>query len=377
MSGGLIEVAHDWLDLTDAAWHGGNREWTFPSGATLRFGYLRTASDLKQYKGPSYSFCGFDELTSFPEALYRGMFRILRQPREGLITEVPVRMRAASNPGDIGHTWVKSRFIDPKSRKPNVRFIPAKITDNPHLDIDAYVRQALSQMSPVDQARLINGDWDVMEEGGKFHRDKFVIVDAAEVPPPVRAVRYWDLAATLESPSNTDPDYTCGILLEVDRAGVFTVRHIVHGRYSDSAVEDIVRETAREDGRRVEVYIEQEPGASGKLVVSHFQRTVLSGFICNAGLPRGGDKEVRARPVAAAVANSLVRVVRGPHLHEFLDECTIFPNGAHDDFVDSLSGAHSKLTERVAVRGRTSVARGTIPGMGPSGYGTATTDGYL
>lgn len=350
--GGLIDVSREWLDMTDAWWHGGRREWTFPSGATIRFGYLNNQSDLKQYKGPSYSFCGFDELTSFPESLYRGMFRILRQPKDGVLADVPLRMRAASNPGDLGHAWVKTRFVDPASRAAAVVYIPAKIADNPFLDYEAYL-ESLSHMSPVDRERLIRGDWDVMEEGGKFHRDDFQVIDVGMVPPPERAVRYWDLAATEPSPSNDDPDFTCGLRLERDRAGVFTITDIVHGRWSDEKVENIVRATADRDGTAVDVYIEQEPGASGKLVVSHFKRMVLPGFACHAGLPRGGDKEVRSRPAAAAVANHLVRILRMEHLQRFLDECTIFPNGAHDDMVDAFSGAHAKLTERPSGRMRT------------------------
>jgi predicted phage terminase large subunit-like protein len=361
--GGLIEVSHDWLGQTDAWWHGGRREWAFPSGATVRFGYLRNPADLKQFKGPSYSFCGFDELTSFTETLYRGMFRILRQPKDGTLAAVPLRMRAASNPGDVGHAWVKSRFVDPRSRAADVGYVPAKIADNPFLDYDAYVA-SLSHMSPVDRERLIKGDWDVMEEGGKFHRDRFVVIDASQVPPAERVVRYWDLAATEPSQSNPDPDYTCGLRLERSAGGVFTIADIRHGRWADQEVEDVVRQAAVEDGPGVDVYVEQEPGASGKLVVSHYKRKVLAGYACYAGLPRGGDKEVRSRPVAAAVANGLVQVVRGPHLAAFLDECQIFPNGAHDDMVDALSGAHSKLNDREQIRMRSYVPRGRIDGGG-------------
>lgn len=357
--GGLIHTAHDWLDTTDAQWHGGRREWTFPSGATLRFGYLKTPGDLAQYKGPSYSFCGFDELTSFYEYLYRGMFRILRQAVGGHLDLVPLRMRAASNPGDIGHAWVKTRFVDPKSRQPGVAYVPAKIADNPFLDYAEYLK-SLSHMSPIDRQRLIDGDWDVMEEGGKFHRDDFIIIDPSEVPTPRQVVRYWDLAATEESATNPDPDYTCGIRLEVTAAGLFTISGIVHGRFSDDRVEKVVRQTAEEDGRGVDVFIEQEPGASGKLVLSHFRRIVLQGYPTYAGLPRGGDKEVRSRPAAAATANGLVQIVRGRHLTEFLDEASIFPNGAHDDFVDAFSGAYGKLTSRPKGNTRTSVPRGRI-----------------
>jgi predicted phage terminase large subunit-like protein len=157
---------------------------------------------------------------------------------------------------------------------------------------------------------------------------------------------------------------------------MFTITDIRHGRWADEAVEEVVRQTALEDGPGVDVYVEQEPGASGKLVVSHYKRKVLAGYACYAGLPRGGDKEVRSRPVAAAVANGLVQVVRGPHLSAFLDECQIFPNGAHDDMVDALSGAHSKVNDREQIRMRSYVPRGRIDGGG-SGRRSAGGDGLF
>lgn len=367
--GGLIEVAHDWLSGTDAWWHGGERKWTFPSGATLRFGYLRTVADLKQYKGPSFSFVGFDELTSFPENLYRGTFRLLRQALGGPLDDVPLRMRSASNPGDIGHQWVKSRFIQPETRDPAAAYVRATIHDNPFLDYATYL-QSLSHMDPVDQLRLINGDWDVMEEGGKFARANLTVIAASKVKPPVQAIRYWDLAATEEGPANKDPDYTVGLLYEVDADGYYTIRDISRGRWADADVENNVRAAAEADALRygdpgfVTYYIEQEPGASGKIVLSNFTRKVLDGFTVYKGLPRGGNKEVRSRPVAAAVANRLVRFVEScANLREAQDELVIFPNGTHDDVVDALSGAHGKITARDGREGTSTVPAGRIPGV--------------
>lgn len=373
--GGLIPWSHDWLGPTDAWWHGSKRQWTFPSGATLRFGYLNNLSDMGQYKGAAYSFVGFDELTGFPELLYRAMFRVLRQPVPGdagkgdSLEHVPLRMRGASNPGDVGHSWVKSRFVDPKTRDPAAVYVPALIQDNPHLDYVEYLK-SLAHLSPVDRERLINGDWDVMEEGGKFRREDFILIDDWEAEPAVKTVRYWDLAASEESQVNPDPDYTVGLRLEQTRSGLFQVRHIVRGRWTDHDVEQIVRTTAEADGRTVPVHIEQEPGASGKALIGHYRRSVLAGFEVHRGLTRQQNKEVRARPVAAAVANGLVKVVRGQHLLEFLDECAIFPGGNHDDLVDGLSGAHTAITSTFLGVARTSVPRARIPGVAADARGS-------
>src|SRR5439155_6373928 len=83
--------------------------WKFPSGAVLRFGYLDTALDIYQYQSAEFQFIGFDELSQFKENDYRYLFSRLRKAK-GI--DVPLRMRSGSNPGGVGHEWVKKRFIE-------------------------------------------------------------------------------------------------------------------------------------------------------------------------------------------------------------------------------------------------------------------------
>jgi predicted phage terminase large subunit-like protein len=261
---------------------------------------------------------------------------------------VPLRMRAASNPGGPGHQWVKSRLVDPRSREPEAVFVPAKIQDNPHMNYDEYMR-SLMHLSPIDRERLIRGDWDVLEEGGLFDRNAFKVVDRPPAIPVAKSVRYWDLAATEETEANRDPDWTVGVRLDWLRNGEFCVSNIVRGRWAPHTVEENVRGVANADGRLVPVVLEQEPGASGKTVVSYWQRHVLPGWTVKAGLTRikgrPASKVARAAPWSAAVGNGHVYVVRGPHLLAFLEEHGMFPHeGVHDDTVDASSGAHTHLT---------------------------------
>jgi hypothetical protein len=156
--GGLMDRAHEWL-AGKARWNETERVWTFPSGAKLAFGYLQHSTDRYRYQGSEWDFVGFDELTHFTEEDYRYMFSRLRR-REG--SQIPPRMRGASNPGNRGHRWVKERFID--HPVPGRLFIPASLHDNPGVDQEGYLR-ALQQLSPEEFEQLANGDWSVRPPG--------------------------------------------------------------------------------------------------------------------------------------------------------------------------------------------------------------------
>src|SRR5207249_4804900 len=119
---------------------------------------------------------------SFPEQVYQYIaFSRSRRLRLGAIAKVPIRVRAASNPGNVGHIWVKERFIT--KRKPGVAFIPARVSDNPGLDVEQY-RTTMAHLSDELQAQLLEGDWGAFEfqalpKFGDAHLvDEFPLTDA-------------------------------------------------------------------------------------------------------------------------------------------------------------------------------------------------------
>lgn len=85
----------------------GGGEWKFPSGARIRFGYLATDADLKKYRGNTKSWIGIDESGLQPVTRVRPMipWLISTDPR------LRVRMRLATNPGGVGHTWQMAAFL--------------------------------------------------------------------------------------------------------------------------------------------------------------------------------------------------------------------------------------------------------------------------
>lgn len=162
--GGLMARSHEWLRGTDAHWDGNQRQWRFPSGATLSFGYLHHELDKYRYAGSELQFIGFDELTGFRIEDYTFLFSRLRKPAKGPLSQVPLRMRSASNPGGPGHVWVKNRFMGAEATAKHRIFIPARLGDNPHVDQDAYHR-ALDELDEQTRLQLLEGDWDARPPG--------------------------------------------------------------------------------------------------------------------------------------------------------------------------------------------------------------------
>lgn len=341
LPGALMDRFRSWISNYDEVhWNNNTYIATFPSGARIAFGYLNNTNDYLRYKGSEFQFIGMDEVTEIRENDYRYLFSRLRRPASGELSKVPLRMRAASNPAP---NWVRQRFIVEGTDTGRI-FVPSKLTDNPGIDADSY-RQALSALDPIERRRLEMGDWWATTLGTIFDRTNFVIIDPSEVPQVLssaRAIRFWDLAASEPTPSNPDPDWTVGTLMLFDQ-GIAYVLDVRRQRVKNEKVEQLIAQTAYEDGHSVSIRIEQEPGSSGKALIDQYARYVLPGFDF-AGIRSTGDKLTRARPFGAAVANGNVRVVRGPWLTEWLDEFSSFPEACdHDDQVDSAVGAFSYL----------------------------------
>jgi len=163
LPGAIMDRAQDWLRGTGASWNDKLKQWRFPSGATLQFGYLETEKDKYRYQGSELQFVGVDELTQFTESQYRYLLSRLRRA-EG--SSVPLRARSASNPGGTGHEWVYKRFVT--AAQDDCRFVPAKLDDNPHLDIASY-KAALERLDSTTRAQLLEGLW-VRDDNGLVYK---------------------------------------------------------------------------------------------------------------------------------------------------------------------------------------------------------------
>jgi predicted phage terminase large subunit-like protein len=201
----------------------------------------------------------------------------------------------------------------------------------------------------------------VPEGGGMFKREWFPVLEVAPLDDAhkVRWVRFWDFAATEQQGTN-DPDWAVGAKVGLTPAGRYVVADMQRVRATPYGVESLIRSTAVRDGKDVPVWLAQDPGAAGKIVVDHYVRTVLRGFAAR-GYRESGSKVVRADPVSAQAEAGNVSLVRGPWVEGFLWEAEQFPHGTHDDHIDALSGGFAVLSSAGGVRTESRLPSHTPP----------------
>jgi hypothetical protein len=170
--------------------------WKLRNGSTIQFGYLARKADVYQYQSAEFDVIRFDELTHFTEEQYVYMLSRLRGA-----APYPRSMRSSSNPGNIGHAWVKERFIDPappgvphyrtvKGRRRKLVFIPARVTDNYALmENDPEYMSNLEELPDILRRQLLGGDWSAAE-GQAFREFSEAIHVMDPKPIPSTWARY-------------------------------------------------------------------------------------------------------------------------------------------------------------------------------------------
>lgn len=353
LPGALLHMSKEWLmpfvQTGEVKWSEKKNMYTFPSGATLSFGYLESDNDCFRYQGAEFQYIGIDECTHISPPNYRYLHSRLRKVK-GI--EAPLRFRATANPGGQYGEYYYNRFFVEGEEKGRV-FLSAGLNDNPHLDAEEYIT-SLDELDPVTREQLLNGNWSIKEAGDMFTRMWFTDhVESSDVPAGTQFVRFWDMASTdpkkRKSKDRRDPDYTVGFKIGMHQ-GIYFIEDIVRVQKGPADVEKIIKDTAEEDGYSCAIRMEQEPGSSGDITIDHYARNVLVGYDFD-GVRSTGSKVERARPAAAAAKKGLVKVVKGcSNLTPFFDELDLFPYGAKDDTIDGFSGGlnHFRVTKVMA-----------------------------
>ncbi len=168
----------------------------FKNGSILDFGYCAGENDVFQYQSAEYDVIRFDELTHFTEFQYLYLLSRLRGANG-----YPKQIKSATNPGGVGHAWVKGRFIDPAppetvfgdGRTTRV-FLPSLIDDNPYLMAgDPAYKTRLLSLPENQRKALLYGDWNIFE-GQYFPEfsEATHVTDPFPIPPEWRRYRTID-----------------------------------------------------------------------------------------------------------------------------------------------------------------------------------------
>lgn len=339
LPGALMDRAHEWLRGTDARWNENTKTWTFPSGATLTFGYLEHENTKYRYQGSEFQFVGFDELTQFTEPMYTYLFSRLRRLKT---SNIPIRMRAASNPGGIGHEWVYERFIVTADRLKRA-FVPARLTENPHLDQQEYIR-SLSELDPITRTQLLSGLWVVDPTTRAFQRDWWRQQNRFDIDDdPLRRqviARYisWDTALK-DKESSAYSAYTVGELLPNYQ---LLTREVWRDKLIFPDLVDTMRDVARrynyDDKLRGFIIEDKASGTSAIQTISNADDWLAQLLI--PFMP-SGDKPYRYQQAAVWCKLGMVWLpqpaLSTPWLHDFERELFGLPDSEFKDMGDSFA----------------------------------------
>lgn len=187
----LIRTSMDLYPLSIADYNSSKHTWKFKNGSIVDFGYIQYEKDVYQYQSAEYDVIRFDELTHFTEFMYTYMISRCRGANP-----YPKCIKSSTNPGGVGHNWVKERFIDIGA--PNVIhtckletgetttriFIPSLVQDNKFmLTYDRDYIKRLDALPEKERRALKYGDWDIFDGQffTEFKRDIHVI-EPFEIP---------------------------------------------------------------------------------------------------------------------------------------------------------------------------------------------------
>lgn len=176
----LIRVAEQLYPAAAYRYNAARHMGKFCNGSLIDFGYCDSERDVTRYQSAEYDVIRFDELTHFTERMYTYLLSRLRGANP-----YPKQVKSATNPGGVGHAWVKARFIDALAPDEERRFaggsriyLPARVKDNRFLlDADPGYLRRLENLGQRDRQALLYGDWDLFEGQyfDEFRRDVHVV----------------------------------------------------------------------------------------------------------------------------------------------------------------------------------------------------------
>jgi len=354
---------------------------TFPSGAQVQFKVCGADRDITNFDGGQFSLVVFDEAQNHTDVQIRYLESRIRSQAKG-----PHQLIATCNPRRDSHlmpfvSWYLDQetgipipersgveryyaaycgsmvFGDTKEelleKYPGVSpqtyvFISATIKDNPRMKVlnPGYVAR-LENLKRVERERLLLGSWFAKQESqGLFRRSWCEIVDC--VPAKVVARhRGMDLASTLASESNPNPDWTASVRISKSD-GYYYVEHVERYRELTHSVLEHIADTSKRDyrelGTNVPVTIPKDPGAAAAAANMFFVKTLVEKGVDvrSEGVSGHTGKLARMQPFLSLAEAGWVRVVKGDWNEMWFNELEDYIDGNRnqkDDMWDATASA--------------------------------------
>jgi hypothetical protein len=241
-------------------------EWTFINGSVVELAYWDNDANYANYQGAEYDVIRWEELTQFEERWYVYMLSRLRSGGNSY----PKSVKSTTNPGGVGHSWVKRRFIDigapeqvhmmpvtddngnhlsyppqhPRAGElayNRVIFFPANVYDNQALITnDPNYLMRLMALPDNERKQLLDGDWDTF--AGQYFSE---FSRAIHVIEPFAIPHDWKRYRAMDEGYN-DP-YVC-LWIAMDREGnAYLYREFVKSKLlSHEQAEETLRRTGDE-----------------------------------------------------------------------------------------------------------------------------------
>ena len=376
-AGGIFNKAGKIYNRIGAKVNSTEMKYTFPSGATCRYSHLEhgVATAEQDHAGLEYSSITFEELHTFDRESFFFMLTRLRSN-----ANVPSKVKATMNPctresqGGWIHEFLEGFYIDDygypiQENSGKIRyfvsdedghidmadtegellarhgndcspmsfsFISALIVDNPVLcKLQPDYLRALRNAGRVERERLLFGCWNVAPKGGGyFQRDWVDFIDRRDLPKLTKAIRCWDLASSVKSEVNSDPDATASVLMGTDSNGRIYIIDACDLFGRPAQVSDKILERGIMDGKATPIGIPQDVGAAGVVAFSHYANPLMQrGFKVKRMKARKGKLE-RFQGFSNAAENGMVTIVRGDWNRKFMSQLEDFDpqrKRGHDD----------------------------------------------
>lgn len=247
-----------------AKYNSSKHEWTLVNGSIIELAYWDNDSNYMNYQGAEYDVIRWEELTQFEEKWYMYMLSRLRGSKP-----YPRSVKSTTNPGGVGHSWVKRRFIDigpaeqahdipvtddngnpithPLTGEPvinSVMFIPANVHDNQELikNDPGYLIRLMS-LPDKERKQLLEGDWDTFS--GQYFSD---FTRAVHVVEPFAIPREWKRFRMLDEGYN-DPFVCLWAAIDPDE-NIYIYREFIKSKLLSS--EQATKTKELSDGEKID-----------------------------------------------------------------------------------------------------------------------------